>query len=148
MVAKVRPEHRNGSKQHHSVRQHQQQQLSVHCKPFFVNFGFPEEIVTDNGPQFTAQTFSDFCKAKGIKHMFTPPYHPSSNGAADHSVQVVKQAIRKMGTSAVLKERLARFLLIYRSTPHATTGMRPDELFYAVDSEPVLHCCHQTYHQE
>ena len=62
--------------------------------------------------------------------MFTPPYHPcSSNGAGERSVQVVKQAMRKMGTSAVLKERLARFLLIYRSTPHATTGRRPDELF-------------------
>ena len=44
-------------------------------------------------------------------------------------MQVVKQAMRKMGTSTVLKERLPRFLLIYRSTPHATTGMRPDELF-------------------
>ena len=56
---------------------------------FFANFGFPEEVVTD---QFTAQTFSDFCKAKGIKHMFTSPYHPSSNGAVERSVQVVKQA--------------------------------------------------------
>lgn len=96
---------------------------------FFSTFGFPEEMVSDNGPQFTAQTFSDFCKANGVKHMFTPPYHPSSNGAAERSVQIVKQAMRKMGTSTVLKDRLARFLLIYRSTPHATTGMRPDELF-------------------
>ena len=96
---------------------------------FFTNFGFPEEIVTDNGPQFVAQTFSEFCKANGIKHLFTPPYHPSSNGAAERSVQIVKQAMRKMGTSTVLKDRLAKFLLIYRSTPHATTGMRPDELF-------------------
>lgn len=96
---------------------------------FFTSFGFPEEIVTDNGPQFTAHTFSEFCKANGVKHMFTPPYHPSSNGAAERSVQVVKQAMRKMGTSTMLKDRLARFLLIYRSTPHAITGMRPDELF-------------------
>jgi len=61
--------------------------------------------------------------------MLTPPNHPSSNGAAERSVQVVKQAMRKMGTSTVLKDRLAKFLLTYRSTPHATTGMRPDELF-------------------
>ena len=35
--------------------------------------------------------------------MFIPPYHLSSNGTAERSVQVVKQAMRKMGTSTVLK---------------------------------------------
>ena len=44
-----------------------------------------------------------------------PPIHSSS-------VQVVKQAMRKMGASKVLKDRLAKFLLIYRSTPHGHTG--------------------------
>ena len=96
---------------------------------FFSNFGLPEELVSDNGPQFTAQIFSDFCKFSGIKHSLTPPYHPASNGAAERSVQVVKQGMRKMGPATALKERLAKFLLIYRSTPHATTGMRPDELY-------------------
>ena len=33
-----------------------------------------------------------------------------------------------MGSATPLKERLANFLLMYRSIPHATTGMRPDEL--------------------
>ena len=33
-----------------------------------------------------------------------------------------------MGPAIALKERLAKFLLIYRSTPYATTGMRPDKL--------------------
>ena len=96
---------------------------------FFANFGLPEEMVSDNGSQFTSQAFSNFCKRNGIKHSFNPPYHPTSNGAAEHSVQVVKQAMRKMGPAIVLKERPANFLLMYRSIPHSTTGMRPDELF-------------------
>ena len=37
--------------------------------------------------------------------------------------------MRKMGTALPLKERLAEFLLVYRTTPHATTERRPDELF-------------------
>ena len=96
---------------------------------FFSNFGLPKELVSDNGPQFTAQTFSDFCKLNGIKHSLIPPYHPASNGAAERSVQVIKQGMRKMGSAMALEEQLAQFLLIYRSTPHTTTGMRPDELF-------------------
>ena len=34
-----------------------------------------------------------------------------------------------MTASISLTKRLAEFLLIYRSTPHITAGMRPDELF-------------------
>jgi len=37
--------------------------------------------------------------------------------------------MKKMGPAMALKERLANFLLIYRSIMHATMGMRPDELF-------------------
>ena len=59
----------------------------------------------------------------------TPPYHPATNGAAERAVQVVKQAVKKMNSELTLKQRLARFLLIYRTTPHATTERRPDELF-------------------
>ena len=96
---------------------------------FFANFGLPEELVLDNRSQFTSHIFSSFCKGNGIKHSLTPPYHPASNGAAECSVPVVKQGIRKMGPATALKERLANFLLMYRSIPHATTGMRLDELF-------------------
>ena len=35
---------------------------------FFANFGLPEEIVSDNGPQFTATDFAEYCRNKGIKH--------------------------------------------------------------------------------
>ena len=44
-------------------------------------------------------------------------------------MQVVKQATKKMGTALSLSIRLARFLLMYRTTPYATTEVRPDELF-------------------
>jgi len=46
----------------------------------------------------------------------TAPYHPTSNGAAEKSVKVIKQAMRKMGTSVRLKEQLVEFLLFME--PH------------------------------
>ena len=39
---------------------------------FFSSFGLPEEIVSDNRPQFTAELFQKFCKHNGIKHSHTP----------------------------------------------------------------------------
>lgn len=84
----------------------------------FSNFGLLEELGLENEPKFTSQTFSDFCKGNRINHSFTPPYHPASNGEAECSVQQNKPS--KMGPATALKERLANFLLMYRSIPHAT----------------------------
>ena len=39
---------------------------------FFSNFGLPDELVSDNGPQFMAQTFTDFCKL-AFTHPTIPP---------------------------------------------------------------------------
>ena len=49
----------------------------------------------DARTQFVLHDFSNFMKMNGIKHTLTPPYHPASNGAAERSVQILKQAFRK-----------------------------------------------------
>ncbi|XP_040195388.1 uncharacterized protein K02A2.6-like, partial [Rana temporaria] len=50
-------------------------------------FGYPREIVTDNGAQFTSQEFQHFLTAHNIKHKLTAPYHPATNGQAERFVQ-------------------------------------------------------------
>ena len=55
--------------------------------------------MSDNGPQFVSRDFSSFMKMNGIKHTLIPPYHPASNGAAERSVQILKQALRKQVVS-------------------------------------------------
>ena len=53
--------------------------LSVLRGLFAAHPGIPEQIVTDNGPQFIAEDVT-FTKRNGIKHIKTAPYHPASNG--------------------------------------------------------------------
>ncbi|XP_045183417.2 uncharacterized protein K02A2.6-like [Mercenaria mercenaria] len=105
-------------------------------RSIFSYTGLPEQLVSDNGPQFTSVTFKDFVKTTGIRHTLTPPYHPSSNGQAERAVQVVKNALKarikdnaKSVKSVSLTHLLADFLLKYRITPHTTTGIAPCELF-------------------
>ena len=45
----------------------------------FSRYGIPDQIITDNGPQFTAEEFKQFCIGNGINHILTAPYHPSTN---------------------------------------------------------------------
>ena len=99
-------------------------------RKLFAAYGLPEQIVTDNGPQFTADEFTHFLKENGVKHIRCSPYHPSSNGAAERFVKTFKQAMKaghRDGRS--LQHRLANFLLTYRTTPHATTNEAPCLLF-------------------
>ena len=96
-------------------------------QPLFAAYGLPEQLVSDNGPQFTSSEFEQFMKANGIKHIKTSPYHPSSNGEAERFVLTLKQALR--ADTGSLNSKLSRFLLAYRSTPNSTTGVSPAELF-------------------
>ena len=93
----------------------------------FATHGLPQKIVTDNGPSFTSQEFREFMSANGIKHITSSPYHPSTNGLAERSVQTVKQGIKRTKGSSI-QERLSKFLFNYRITPHTTTGVAPCEL--------------------
>jgi transposase InsO family protein len=96
----------------------------------FAHYGIPEQIVSDNGPQFVSEEFSKFMKENAIKHVRILPYHPASNGAAERLVQTFKQAMRATDTSGLpFQQRLNNFLFSYRSTPHSTKGDTPSKLF-------------------
>ena len=80
-----------------------------HLRQLFTQFGIPESLVSDNGPQFVAEEFCKFCEVNGIRHIRVAAYYPSSNGLAERGVQIFKQGFRKT-TSGTVHDRLARFL--------------------------------------
>ena len=105
----------------------------------FAAYGLPDCLVSDNGPQFVSEEFRSFLRVNGIKHLQSAPYHPATNGAAERFVQTLKRAIvAKRKDSRSDKHKLASFLLKYRSTPHASTGVAPSELFLSRSLKTVL----------
>ena len=95
----------------------------------FARFGISEQIVSDNGPQFVSDEFQAFIKSNGIRHITSAPHHPATNGLAERLVQTFKQALRAMfQSSEPVKEKLAKFLIAYRNTPHSTNGDSPPQL--------------------
>ena len=96
----------------------------------FSRYGLPEQIVTDNGPQFVSTEFEMFMKENGVRHIRSAPYHPASNGLVERLVQTCKQGLKAGKDSGLpLSHRLSNFLITYRSTRHSTTGKSPSELF-------------------
>ena len=77
-------------------------------RQMFAAYGLPSQTVTDNGPQF----------------------NPASNGLAECFIQSFKQSMKAMVKDGLpLNLYVSDFLLTYRSTPHATTGVAPCTLF-------------------
>ena len=95
----------------------------------FSSYGLPEQIVSDNGPQFSSSEFSEFAKLNGIKHILISPYHPLSNGEAERFVCTFKEAMKAgQNDGMTMFHQLACFLLTYHTIPHSTTGVSPCEL--------------------
>ncbi|XP_037518364.1 uncharacterized protein K02A2.6-like [Rhipicephalus sanguineus] len=120
----------------------------------FAAYGLPEEIVTDNGPQFTSQHFGTFLSRNGIHHSKSPPYHPVSNGSAERCVQTVKKDLFKQilyeerkGDKKSIQHRIDQFLFSYRNTPSSTTGETPAQIFLSWQPRTRLSLLHPEMEQ-
>ena len=76
-----------------------------------------------------SEEFTSFVRANGIRHVRTPPYHPSLNGLVERAVHTLKTGLKKLKEGAV-ETKLSRFLFAYRTTPHSATGVSPSELMF------------------
>ena len=61
--------------------------------------GLPDILVSDNAAGFTSTEFAEFMKGNGIRHVTSAPYHPSTNGAAERTVQRCKRTLKKLQSS-------------------------------------------------
>ncbi len=46
-----------------------------------------KRLLTDNGPAFHSDAFARACENLGLKHSFTKPYRPQTNGKAERFIQ-------------------------------------------------------------
>ena len=95
----------------------------------FSIYGLPVHCISDNGPQFRSEEFAHL-KMNGVKHIRVAPYHAASNRLAERIVQSFKYHRKaSKGGKLSIQQRIANFLLAYRSTTHSTTGRTPAGLF-------------------
>uniref|UniRef100_A0A669BXN3 Gypsy retrotransposon integrase-like protein 1 n=1 Tax=Oreochromis niloticus TaxID=8128 RepID=A0A669BXN3_ORENI len=91
-----------------------------HCKSIFARHGIPEQVRSDNGPQFSSDSFKRFAQEWGFSHETSSPHFPQSNGEAERAVRTIKSLLKKSGDPYLA-------LMAYRATPLAN-GYSPTEL--------------------
>ena len=59
---------------------------------YYVRLGaFVQRLLTDNGSAFRSRDFAAACKELGVRHRFTRPYCPQTNGKAECFIQSAKR---------------------------------------------------------
>lgn len=95
----------------------------------FSTHGYPDTIVSDNGPQFVSKEFKAYMQEIGVNHERVTPYWPAANGVVERFNQTMLKPLRAANASGQnWKKEINDFLMDYRSTPHTQTGLSPAEL--------------------
>ena len=88
--------------------------------------GYPDKIVSDNGPPFQSKEFAKFLSDLGIKHTTSSPGYPRSNGFIERHIQTVKNMLSKSSNTRSFQEVLADL-----RTTHIGTGLpSPAEILH------------------
>jgi transposase InsO family protein len=87
-------------------------------------------ILTDNGSAYRSRLFAQACREPGIRHRFTRPYRPQTNGKAERFIQTCLREWaygRIWQSSEERNARLPDFLAYYNARrPHsALNGLPP-----------------------
>ncbi|KRH92360.1 transposable element [Pseudoloma neurophilia] len=61
---------------------------------WFIRYGRPDQILTDNGVQFTSKEMAEFMNRHKIKHVFISTYNPTANGICERTNATIAQILR------------------------------------------------------
>ncbi|KAK3532977.1 hypothetical protein QTP70_006212 [Hemibagrus guttatus] len=84
------------------------------------NFGLPEDIVSDRGPQFTSRVWRALCARLDVGVSLSSSHHPQSNGQAEHLNQEIGRFLRSYCSLLLPWAEYAQ-----NSLTHSSTGLTP-----------------------
>ena len=84
------------------------------CKQIFSKYGWPETLISYNGPCYTSEAFTSLMKDYSVNHITSSLHYPQSNGLAEKCAQIVKSVFYKANEEG---KDLFKCLMIYSNTP-------------------------------
>eukprot|EP00253_Pinus_taeda_P015057 PITA_15057 len=101
-------------------------------KNIFYKFGYPREVVTNQGAQFTSNLIEDLMRQHHIKHKTSVAYHPQANGKVEVTNRALESILTKVVSSSRKDwaERLVEATWAYNTTWKTTTRFTSYDLVY------------------
>jgi transposase InsO family protein len=89
----------------------------------------PQALLTDNGSAYRSVLFADACRQRGLRHLFTRPYRPRTNGKAERFIRtaLTEWAYRRPFRSSAERARALQPWLHHYNfhRRHTALGGRP-----------------------
>lgn len=93
--------------------------------------GCPKVILSDRGSHFNNQVIEELMKKFKIKHNFSTPYHPKTNGLVERFNRTLCESLAKLSEEREnWDEYIAPTLFAYRTSRQSTTKIDPFYLTY------------------
>ena len=99
---------------------------------FFFRFSPPEQLHSDQGPQFESGLVAEVCKLLGIKKSRTTPYHPQCDGFIERFNRTLLSMLGTLATEHPFdwEVQLRPLCMAYNTSIHPTTGYTPFYLMF------------------
>ena len=99
---------------------------------FFVYYGFPKRVHSDQGRNFESKLIEALCALAGIEKSRTTPYHPMGNGIAERFNSTLINMLGTLESSQKVdwKSHIGSMVHAYNCTKHDTTGFAPYFLMF------------------
>ena len=106
----------------------------------FLEFGLPERLITDNGPNFRSRLLAEMCRLIRTAHMFTTPYHPQFDGLCERFNRTLASMLRGfVGQHQRDWDQYLPYVMhAYRAAPQESTGETPFFLMFGRPSRAPL----------
>ena len=69
--------------------------IANHFKQIFAEYGWPDTLISDNGPCYAREVFKGLMTEYHINHIMSSPHYPQSNGLAKKYIQIVKNLFHR-----------------------------------------------------
>jgi len=114
------------------LKRHTASDVAQALSTVFSRFGFPQEILSDQGTDFMSELMQIFLHDFGVNHIRTSPYHPQSNGACERFNGTLKSMLRSLldRFPDSWDTALPWVLFAYREVPVETLGCSPFDLLF------------------
>ena len=101
------------------------QHIARHFKLICSEYGWPETLVSDNGPCYTSEVFTNLMREYNMNHIPSSPHYPQSNGLAEKYVQLVKKLFYEAKEEEI---DLFECLMVYCKTPFSNSLHSPMQI--------------------